>query len=190
MSRRLMLAIVGDAGATQNSPGWQTAHELGKLAVDHGYRIVCGGLGGVMEAACRGARSSERYREGDTVGILPVGDPAEANEFVDIVLATHLDTGRNMLVANADAVLAVGGGAGTLTEIAYAWQYKRLIIGLDVPGWSSRLAGQRLDHRVRYADVPDDQVFAAANAAEAISLVRARLPEYQARHTFFSARRS
>ena len=187
--RRLLLAIVGDAGAQPNSAGWLAAHDLGRLAVDAGFRVLCGGMGGVMEAACRGAHASERYHEGDTVGVLPIGDPAEANPWVDIVLATHLDTARNTLVANADALVAVGGGAGTLTEMAYAWQYKRLVIGLDVPGWSQRLAGQRLDHRVRYEDMPDDQVFAASDAAEAMRIVEARLPAYHARHLGFAARR-
>lgn len=185
MARRKLLAIVGDAGALPGSEGWLAAFELGRLAVDEGFRVLCGGMRGVMEAACRGAHASAAYREGDTVGVLPVGDPDEANDWVDIVLATHLDTARNTLIANADAVVAVGGGAGTLTEIGYAWQYKRLIVGLDVPGWSRKLAGAPIDARVRYPEVADDQVFLAASPAAAIAIVRDRLPQYQARHLGF-----
>lgn len=188
MKRRILLAVIGDAGVGPGTPAWAEALTLGRLAVDHGYRIVCGGLRGVMEAACRGAHESAAYREGDTVGILPVGDPDEANPWVDIVLATHLDAARNTLIANADAVVAIGGGAGTLSEMAYAWQYKRLVIGLDVPGWSRKLAGQRIDQRVRYVGLPDDQVFGAANAAEALRILGERLPDYQARHLGFAAR--
>ncbi len=190
MSRRKLLAIVGDAGAQPGSQGWQAAFDLGRLAVDEGFRVLCGGMRGVMEAACRGAHASLAYREGDTVGVLPVGDPAEANEWVDIVLATHLDTARNTVIANADAVVAVGGGAGTLTEIGYAWQYKRLIVGLDVPGWSQKLAGAPVDARTRYPEIGDDQVFYAANPADAIAIVRSRLPQYQARHLGFGAAKS
>lgn len=187
MKRRMMLAVVGDAGVREGSLGWQTAFDLGKLAVDQGFRVLCGGMGGVMEAACRGAHASERYREGDTVGILPVGDPAHANRWVDIVLATHLDTARNTLVANADAVVAIGGGAGTLTEIGFAWQYKRLIVALAVPGWSQRLADMPLDHRVRYPSLADDRIFGAADAAAAMKVVVERLPHYQLRYQGFAA---
>jgi uncharacterized protein (TIGR00725 family) len=180
-----MLAIVGDAGAQRDSETWRAASDLGRLAVDHGYRVICGGMGGVMEAACQSAHASPVYREGDTVGILPVGDPSWANPWVDIVLATHLDTGRNALVANADAVVAVGGGAGTLSEIAYAWQFKRLIVALDVPGWGRRLAGERVDHRLRYEEISDDQVFLARDAAEAIAILAVRLGQYSKRYAGF-----
>ena len=91
-----------------------------------------------MEAACKGAHASARYREGDTIGVLPHFDPAEANPWVDIVLATGLDHARNGLVANADAVVAVGGGAGTLCEMTFAWMYKRLIVAVAVPGAGAR----------------------------------------------------
>ncbi|MBM4345176.1 MAG: acyl-CoA synthetase [Deltaproteobacteria bacterium] len=185
MSRRKLLAIVGDAGVEPGSLGWEAAFRLGQLAVDAGFRVLCGGMRGVMEAACRGAHASPLYREGDTVGVLPVGDPDEANEWVDIVLATHLDTARNTLIANADAVVAVGGGAGTLTEIGFAWQYKRLIVGLDVPGWSQRLAGAPLDKRVRYPEIADDQVFIAATPEAAMQIVAERLPQYGVRHLGF-----
>lgn len=186
--RRPVVAVIGDAGVTADSAPYAAAFEVGRLAVDAGLRILTGGLGGVMEAACKGAHASERYREGDTIGILPHFDPGEANPWVDIAIATGLDHARNGLVANADAVVAIGGGAGTLCEITFAWLYKRLIVALDLPGWSAELGGRRLDHRVRHPDIADDRIFAAKDAAEAIVIITARLPAYSARHSGFRGR--
>ena len=90
--------------------------------------LVCGGLGGAMEAACRGAKQAG----GTTVGILPGSDRAAANEFVDVVLPTGLGEGRNALVVRAaDALIAVGGGYGTLSEIALALRAGKPVVGLD-----------------------------------------------------------
>tara|TARA_R110002012_G_scaffold137042_3_gene291518 strand:+ start:53258 stop:53824 length:567 start_codon:yes stop_codon:yes gene_type:complete len=178
MSRRSTIAIIGDAGVKPHSSAYNAARDLGTLAIDHGFRIVTGGLGGVMEAACLGAHESSVYREGDTIGILPQDDPNQANPWVDISIATGINHARNALVANADAVVAVGGGAGTLSEIAFAWTSRRLVVALDVPGWGSRLAGTLLDQRVRYCDIPDDQIFPAASPAAAIALIVERLPMY------------
>ncbi|MBM3853942.1 MAG: acyl-CoA synthetase, partial [Verrucomicrobia bacterium] len=97
---------------------------MGRLLVDHGCRVVTGGLGGIMAAAMEGARQSTKYREGDTIAVLPGHDPAEAAESADIVLATGMSLGRNIVVANADGLIAIGGGAGTLSEIALAWQLR------------------------------------------------------------------
>ena len=187
--RRPTLAVIGDAGALPGSAAYTAAFETGKLAVDAGFRVITGGLGGVMEAACKGAHASELYREGDTIGVLPQFDPGEANAWVDIAIATGLDHARNGLVANADAVVAIGGGAGTLCEITFAWMYKRLIVAITVPGWSAELGGRRLDHRVRCPDVLDDQIFAAEDAKRAMAIVVERLPAYSARHAGLRQRR-
>jgi uncharacterized protein (TIGR00725 family) len=89
--------------------------------------LVCGGLGGVMEAACRGARR----RGGTTVGILPGLDRTAANEYVDVAVATGLGEARNALVVRAaDALIAVGGAYGTLSEIAFALKVGKRVIGL------------------------------------------------------------
>jgi uncharacterized protein (TIGR00725 family) len=139
-------------------------------------------LGGVTEAACKGAQASAAYAAGDTVGILPGYDPREANPYVDVILASELDHLRNSVVAHAEAVVAIGGGAGTLSEICFAWMHKRLIVALRVSGWGGKLAGLRLDERVRYPRLPDDRIYGADDASEAVRLVMRHLGAYGAHH--------
>lgn len=180
--RRRLVAVIGDASVSPGSQKDLLAEEVGRLLVDAGFRVVTGGLGGVMEAACRGARSSTRYQSGDTVAVLPGHDPGEANEFVDVAIASGLDHVRNSIVAHADAVIAIGGGAGTMSEICLAWIYKRLIVALRVDGWSGRIADQRVDERVRYPDVPDDRVFGVTSAADAVRTVIERARQFARQH--------
>jgi uncharacterized protein (TIGR00725 family) len=95
--------------------------------------LVCGGLGGVMEAACRGAKDAG----GTTIGILPGADRAAANPFVDVAIATGLGEARNALVVRAaDAAIAVGGGYGTLSEIALALKAGKPVVGIGT--WDIR----------------------------------------------------
>lgn len=161
---RHVAAVIG-----ANSPSealTAQAELLGRGLVDAGFRVATGGLGGVMTAASRGARASERWTEGTVVGVLPGLVAAEANPFVDIVVPTGMNYARNVvLVAMADVIVAVGGGSGTLSEIALAWQHGKPIIALDRgEGWSSRLAGERLDHR------RDDLLHRATDAGAAVQL--------------------
>ena len=101
---------------------------MGRLLGGRGAVVVSGGLGGVMEAACRGAREAG----GVTVGILPGLDRAAANPYVDVALPTGLGEARNALVVRAaDVLIAVGGGYGTLSEIALALKAGKRVIGLD-----------------------------------------------------------
>ena len=101
---------------------------MGRGLAARGAVVVCGGLGGVMEAACRGAKEVG----GHTVGILPGTDRAAANPFVDTVVPTGLGEARNALVVRAaDALIAVGGGYGTLSEIAFALKAGKRVVGLD-----------------------------------------------------------
>jgi uncharacterized protein (TIGR00725 family) len=110
MTRRPLIAVSGDGTVAPDSAHWAAAEELGKELVDGGYRVLTGGLGGVMEAACRGARQATNYHEGDTVALLPGHLASAANAYCDIVLPTGLDHARNVLVAHADALVAIGGG--------------------------------------------------------------------------------
>jgi uncharacterized protein (TIGR00725 family) len=103
------------------------AEEVGAGLADAGAVVVTGGLGGVMEAACRGARS----RRGRTIGILPGENRDAANGWVEIAIATGLGELRNGLVVRAaDALVAVGGGHGTLSEVALALKLGRPVVGL------------------------------------------------------------
>lgn len=107
------------------------AEEVGRLLAEHGATVVTGGLGEVMAAAARGARSAG----GTTIGILPGESPADGNEWLDHVVVTGIGHGRNLaVVASGDAVIAVGGRYGTLAEIGFALTLGRPVVVLE-PGW-------------------------------------------------------
>ena len=130
----------------------ENAHEVGRLLAERGHTVVCGGLGGVMRAACRGASEAG----GHTIGILPGEDRAAANEYVETAIATGLGHARNALVVlNGDAVIAVDGAGGTLSEVGFSSVYDRPIAGIDAP------------------DAP--HVEAVATPAEAVEYVEARV---------------
>ncbi|MEZ4381882.1 MAG: TIGR00725 family protein [Nannocystaceae bacterium] len=145
--RRPQAAIIGGSEASREE--LEAAERLGCGLVDRGCRIVTGGRGGVMEAASRGGSQARGWFEGAVIGILPTLDAASANQWLDVALPTGLGHGRNLLVvASAALVIAIGGGAGTLSEIALAWVHQRPLVALDLgTGWSSRLAGASLDGR-------------------------------------------
>jgi uncharacterized protein (TIGR00725 family) len=169
VTRRPLIAV---CGAAAPSPATAAAAEaLGRALVDRGCRVITGGRGGVMAAASRGARASATWQDGDVLGLLPGADARDANPWVDVALPTGLGHARNtLLVAMADAVVAVGGGAGTLSEIALAWAHDKPVAALDTgEGWASELAGRRLDARredavVRFLD-PDAAATWAVDAA-------------------------
>ncbi len=190
MVTKKIVSVIGDAFVEVGSPRYELAFKVGKALVDNGYRVQTGGLNGVMAAASAGAKSSEKYKEGDVIALVPSFDSETANEFADIVIPTGLDVFRNVIVANAYAVIAVGGGAGTLCEMANAWSLKRLLIGMcGTGGWSEKLAGQKLDERVRYENMPDDCVFGAYTAEEAVAVLNEKIGLYTARHTGIPYRR-
>ena len=183
MERRKIVAIAGDAKVDENSDKFNIAFEIGKALIDNGYRIQTGGLGGGMRAACYGAKSSEKYKEGDIIALVPSFDINEVNEFADIVIPTGLDVMRNALVANASAVVAIGGGAGTLSEMAFAWTFGRLIIGVsNVDGWSSKLAGTKIDSRVRYPEIENDMVYPATSGTQVAAILNKYIDKYYKRH--------
>ena len=170
MSRRPLLSVIGDGTVLPGSLEYETARNVGRLAVSAGFRIVCGGLGGVMEGACRGAHEAPEYKEGDTLGLLPGSDPSQANPWVDVSIATGLGHARNVLVARSDVIVAIGGGAGTLSEIAFAWAHHRPTIAVGSAGWSGKLAGSAVDDRRADDDPAGNVVHAAADAVEAVAL--------------------
>jgi uncharacterized protein (TIGR00725 family) len=154
-------AWIAIAGAGDAAP-WEieAAEEAGAAVAEAGCGLVCGGLGGVMEAACRGARS----RGGLTVGLLPGADRDAANGWVVVALPTGLGEARNALVVRAaDAVVAIGGGWGTLSEIALALKAGIPVVGVGT--WEPAIGGAPVEGVV-VADGPREAV------AEALRLVR------------------
>jgi len=126
VAHRPYVAVIGPSDATSQQA--RAAEEIGRGLADGGAIVVCGGLGGVMSAACHGASAAA----GVTVGFLPGTDRTSANEYLQIALPTGLGELRNGLVIRAaDAVIAVGGAYGTLSEIALALRTGVPVIGLD-----------------------------------------------------------
>jgi uncharacterized protein (TIGR00725 family) len=124
--RRVQIAVIG--GGHAEAAACALAEEIGRRLADAEAVVVCGGLGGVMEAAARGARSAG----GDVIGILPGDDPASANEHVTHAVATGAGEARNLaVVASARAVISVGGEWGTLAEIAFARRLDRPVVALE-----------------------------------------------------------
>ena len=110
-----MIGVIG--GETSSPAEGETAFAVGRELAARGHTLVCGGRGGVMREACRGARSED----GVTVGILPGDDRTDMNEFVTVPIVTGIGFARNtMIPRTADALVAVGGRYGTLSEIAFA----------------------------------------------------------------------
>ncbi|MDR0697240.1 MAG: hypothetical protein LBF68_06915 [Christensenellaceae bacterium] len=182
--RRKIIAVVGDASIDENSIKHRMAFETGRAIIDCGFRLQCGGLSGAMRSACMGAHASKNYKDGDTIGILPTFDINTANEFVDIAIPTGLDMYRNTIVSNASAVITIGGGAGTLCEVANAWTLKRLIIAYsNCEGTSALCAGRRMDVRIRYPDIPEDMVYPATTVDEAMKLLVKYIDKYTIYHT-------
>jgi len=181
LSYRFQIAIIGGRDIDQEAQ--ILVEDISRMLVEDGYRIVTGGLGLLPSAAHRGAKSASKSTEADTIAILPGFDPKPAYNHADIIIPTGLDVSRNAIVANSDAVIAVGGGAGTLSEIAYAWQFKRPILATSVEGWSSKVAGQVVDNRKRLDDpVLEDIVFPCNSVEEIRSKLQDVLPKFTKRH--------
>jgi uncharacterized protein (TIGR00725 family) len=134
----LYVAVVGAGVAGPQVV--RDAEEVGRLIAERGAVLVCGGLTGVMEAACRGAKSAG----GTTVGILPGSRRSDANEWVDIAIATDLGEMRNALVVRAvDVVIAIAGEFGTLSEVALALKTGTPVVGLNT--WDLAKAGSQVE---------------------------------------------
>jgi uncharacterized protein (TIGR00725 family) len=141
-----IIAVIG--GRRTEKALLSEAEEVGRLIARRGACLVCGGLSGVMEAVSRGAKSEG----GITVGILPHDHKREANQWIDIPIATGLGIGRNVIIARtADAIVAVGGEYGTLSEIAFALQMGKPVVGIrtwDIKGILSAENAAEAVHKV------------------------------------------
>jgi len=156
---KTIIAVVGPGTCTPEEAA--LAEAVGRGLAERGAILVCGGRGGVMEAACRGAKAAS----GLTVGLLPGTSPAEANAYVDVPLATGLGEARNVLVVRAaQAVIAIGGEFGTLSEIAFALKLGVPVIGLNT--WELAKAGAPVV-AIRVARTPEEAVERACAAGSA-----------------------
>jgi len=149
------IAVIGAADPTPEE--YEAAHIVGSLIAKNHETLVCGGLYGVMEAACKGAKE----QVGLTIGIVP--DTGKGNQYLDIVIRTGLGHARNVIVAqSADAVIAIGGSYGTLSEIAIALKMKRPVFGVKT--WD-------IDGVIR-CPTPGEAVLRAVHAARQSPLYR------------------
>ena len=143
MARRI-IAVIGAAECDEATS--DKAREVGRLLAEAGCVIVTGGLGGVMEAASRGAREAG----GLVVGILPTDSASHANPHVDVPIVTAMGDARNAIIANtAEAFIAVAGSYGTLSEIAFALKRRKTVVTLG--SWD-------VDKRIRKASSPKEAV--------------------------------
>lgn len=147
---RIVIGVIGSSLASGKPYG--EALEVGRLAAQRGAFVLTGGLGGVMEAACKGAKEAG----GQTIGILPGFDTRDANAYIDIPIVTGLNHARNIIVVRtSDVLIAVGGEYGTLSEIAFALKLGKTVVGLG--SWD-------LDDGIVKAKDPADAVALAFEA--------------------------
>ncbi len=149
-AKKRIIAVIGGGNCTKKEA--KLAEEVGRQLARRGVTLVCGGLGGIMEAACKGASLAG----GTTVGILPGDKSQTANPYVQIPIVTNMGYARNIaVVKSAQAVIAIGGSYGTLSEISHALQSGIPVIGLNT--WSLSRNGRE-----------DKSIIPAKDAAEAV----------------------
>lgn len=142
-ARRFQVTVIGRYDATDEQ--YAIGREIGKMLAELNLIAITGGRGGLMEAVARGCSENG----GISVGILPGERFDDGNPYNTIALPTGIGYARNsMNVLAADVVVVVGGASGTLSEMAFAWSYRKPIIALTTSGgWAERLANQCIDHR-------------------------------------------
>lgn len=149
---KLNIGVLGPN--TVSEEGYALGFEVGRHIAETGAALFCGGLGGMMRAAAEGARTAG----GETVGILPGSDRSSANSFIDIAIPTGLGPARNaLLVSSCDAVIAIHGAYGTLSEIAFALRLSIPVVGLNT--WEVYRHGR-----------PDPGIHPVDTAAEAVEM--------------------
>lgn len=138
----------------------EAAYRVGRAIAKEGATVVCGGLGGVMEAASKGARDAG----GHSVGIIPTSDFDQANRYCEFVVATGIGMSRNFIVAySGDAMIVVGGGAGTVSEVAAAYRVSKPIVTVKGTGgvadeWAGRYLDARRTRLILGGSSPEDAV--------------------------------
>jgi len=156
----MIVAVIGDGFCSADTA--RLAEEVGRQLAERGATVLCGGLGGVMEAACRGAKRAG----GLTIGVLPGRDRRDANPYVDITIVTGMGEARNVIVvSSAQSVIAVSGGYGTLSEMAHALKLGIPVVGLST--WQLSKDGWDEQRGIEVATDPADAVRKALASAKA-----------------------
>jgi uncharacterized protein (TIGR00725 family) len=164
--RKKQVSVIGYDSRLCTDAAYDAAYRVGAELARRGVVVINGGLGGVMEAASKGAREAG----GLTVGITPSEDGSQANAYCDVVVPSGMGFARNFLVVNSgDAVIIVGGGAGTLTEAAAAYGKGKPLIAVKGTGgvadeWADRYFDQRKTIKVSGAGTPEQAVTMAMRA--------------------------
>lgn len=156
--KKLFISVIGESHASKKN--YEIAVRVGELIAKHGGTVFCGGTTGIMEAVCKGAKKNN----GLTVGILPHSKRSKANKYVDIPIPTGVGYARNKyVVKSGQAVIAIGGSYGTLTEIGYALGYKIPVIGINT--WSVSKKGHE-KAPIIYVKTPEKAVAMAVKLAK------------------------
>jgi uncharacterized protein (TIGR00725 family) len=164
MKRKMIISVIG--GSKPTPEHLALAEAVGRELAQRGVMVACGGLTGVMEAVCRGAKSAG----GTTIGILPGRSPDDANTYVDIPVVTGLGYARNFIVVHTgQAVIAIGGAFGTLSEIGHALGDDIPVVGLQTWPLHRNGNGELIDGAIIQASDPVDAVEKALAVAVARS---------------------
>ena len=161
--RKLQIAVIGYNKDRCTNIASKMAYEVGKEIARAGAVLICGGLGGVMESACKGAKENS----GTTVGIIPQEEFLYANEYCDIVVCTGIGYARDFVVASsADGIIAVGGGIGTLIELGVGYMTKKTMVAISGSGGIADIYGGKfLDERNRVS------IIVAKDAKTAVEMI-------------------
>lgn len=163
MSRKLQILVIGYNGDSCTKEAYDIAYEVGKEIAERNAVLVTGGLGGVMEAASKGASENK----GMVIGIIPFEDFEEANKYCSVVICTGIGFARDFITAySADGVIIVGGGIGTLMEAGAAYMKKKPIVAIvGSGGIADAYAGRYLDERKHV------KIIAAKTPKEAVDII-------------------
>jgi uncharacterized protein (TIGR00725 family) len=164
--RKTQIAVIG-YNKECSEVARSLAYEVGKEIARAGAVLVCGGLGGVMESACRGAKENG----GTTLGIIPQEEFSYANDFCDVVVCTGIGFARDFIVAaSADGIIAVGGGVGTLIEMSVGYMTKKTVVAISGSGGVAEIyGGKYLDERNR------TKILVARDASDAVKLILGKM---------------
>ncbi len=143
--KKIQIGVIGYNLKSLPSKTLDIAYDVGKEIAKKNVVLICGGLGGVMESACKGAKDYG----GITVGIVPQDDYSKANKFCDIVISTGVGFSRDFIVSySSDGLISVGGGVGTLIELCVGYMSKKIMVSIENSGGTSDMyGGKYLDER-------------------------------------------